>query len=61
MKTKTKKSASKRVKVTRGGKVRRRATSLGHSRANKSGLQLGRKKRARGLMLSKQTVEKFIT
>lgn len=43
------KSFSTRLKVTKQGKVRRRATTLGHSRTNKSGTQLRRKRALRGL------------
>ncbi|MFH1161661.1 MAG: hypothetical protein V1696_00045 [Candidatus Jorgensenbacteria bacterium] len=42
-------SFTQRFRITRQGKVRRRAMALGHSRANKSGRQLLRKKKARGL------------
>jgi len=60
MKQKTKKSVVKRLTVSRNKKVRRRATSLGHSRANKSGQQLSRKKKNRGLTMLTQTVGKYI-
>jgi hypothetical protein len=43
------KSISKRIQISRNGKVRRRATALGHSRANKTTLQMQRKKRERSL------------
>jgi hypothetical protein len=43
------KSISKRIKTTSRGKVRRRATTLGHSRSNKTSLQMSRKKHDRGL------------
>lgn len=46
---KTNKSISKRIRITKRGKVQRRAMILGHSRANKSGRQLNRKKLSRGL------------
>ncbi len=42
-----KKSISKRVRITKSGKILRRAMSLGHSRANKSTAQMKRKKGAR--------------
>ncbi|MEK7512871.1 MAG: hypothetical protein AAB601_01595 [Patescibacteria group bacterium] len=45
----TQKSISNRVKITRRGKVRRRATTLGHSRSNKTSVQMQRKGRERGL------------
>jgi len=44
------KSFTKRIRITKQGKVCRRAMTLGHSRANKSGRQLTRKKKMRGLM-----------
>jgi ribosomal protein L35 len=43
------KSFSSRLKVTKRGKVQRRATTLGHSRMNKSGTQLRRKRGLRGI------------
>jgi len=56
----TKKSVSKRVKISKNGKVRRRATTLGHSRANKSKTQMQRKQKERELGLPKQTVKKYL-
>lgn len=46
-----KKSISKRVKITKTGKILRRAMSLGHSRANKSTTQMKRKKGQRSLAI----------
>ncbi|MFH1193324.1 MAG: hypothetical protein V1656_03380 [Candidatus Jorgensenbacteria bacterium] len=43
-------SFTKRIRITKQGKVLRRAMTLGHSRGNKSGTQLIRKKKMRGLM-----------
>jgi ribosomal protein L35 len=57
---KTKKSVSKRIKLSKSGKVSRRPMSLGHSRSNKSGTQLGRKKSNRGLVLPISTIKKYI-
>ena len=57
---KTKKSVVKRLKVSRRGVLRRRATALGHARANKRGVQMTRKKRSRGLTLPKKTIQKYI-
>ena len=44
-----KKSVSKRIKITKSGKVLRRAMALGHSRVNKRTVQIKRKKNARTL------------
>ena len=44
-----KKSVSKRIKITKSGKILRRAMALGHSRANKRTAQIKRKKNARTL------------
>ena len=49
MKSKSKKSYGKRLRVTRKGKVLRRAMGLGHSRANKSSKQMRRKTKSRGI------------
>jgi len=49
MKKKTQKSVGKRIRVTKQGKVVRRAMGLGHSRANKSSTQMGRKSNSRSL------------
>lgn len=60
---KTKKSITTRLKRTRAGKSKkivRRSTSLGHSRANKSQIQLGRRKRIRDLVLPSKTIGKYI-
>lgn len=57
---KTKKSVSTRIKITKSGKVQRRSTSLGHSRANKNSVQLGRRKRLRGLVMRKKTINQYI-
>jgi ribosomal protein L35 len=44
-----KNSVTSRVRVTKTGKIMRRAMALGHSRSNKTPLQMMRKKRSRGL------------
>ncbi len=49
MKKKSKKSILKRIRITKTGKVVRRAMGLGHSRANKSSTQMGRKANNRTL------------
>ena len=43
------KSYSTRIKVTSRGKIRRRSTTLGHSRMNKTGAQIRHKRRLRKL------------
>ncbi|MFA6365299.1 MAG: 50S ribosomal protein L35 [Candidatus Paceibacterota bacterium] len=53
------KSVSKRIRVTKNGKVMRRAMTLGHSRTNKSSTQLQRKKGMRGLTDSALFMKKF--
>jgi len=58
--TKTRKSVRDRVRVTKRGKVLRRAMALGHSRGNKSSTQMGRKKRARGLDDAAKIVKKYM-
>ncbi len=47
MKTETR--ISKRFRVTKRGKVLRRAMTLGHSRGNKSQRQIHRRRKMRGL------------
>ena len=56
---KTPKSISKRMRITKKGKVVRRAMALGHSRVNKSSSQMNRKKLNRGLVNSKELVKKY--
>lgn len=55
-----KKSISKRIKITRGGKVKRRAMALCHCRTNKSGTQKNRKKANRGLGINVRKLEKHL-
>lgn len=58
---KTKKSVTKRIRITKKGKVTRRAMALGHSRSSKSGTQLGRKKKNRDLVgFPMQTLKKYL-
>lgn len=57
--TKTRKSIRDRIKVTKSGKVRRRAMALGHSRGNKSSKQMRRKSLSRGLDDSAKIVKKY--
>ncbi|MEK7089247.1 MAG: 50S ribosomal protein L35 [Patescibacteria group bacterium] len=56
---KTSKSISKRIRITKNGKVMRRAMALGHSRVNKSSSQMKRKKLSRGLVNSKELIKKY--
>lgn len=56
---KTSKSISKRIRITKKGKVMRRAMALGHSRVNKSSSQMKRKKLSRGLINSKELIKKY--
>jgi len=46
--------------ITKNGKVRRRAMSLGHNKANKRKVQQQRKKNFRGLVMSKKTISKYL-
>lgn len=56
---KTKKSVKNRIRVTKRGKVLRRAMALGHARGNKSATQLRRKARHRGLDDAAKIVKKY--
>lgn len=55
-----KKSISQRIKITKKNKIRRRATTLGHSRSNKSGRQLARKKKNRSFNEKKKMIKKYL-
>lgn len=55
-----KKSISQRIKITKKNKIRRRATTLGHSRSNKSSKQLMRKKKGRSFNESKKMIKKYL-
>ncbi|MDP3725129.1 MAG: 50S ribosomal protein L35 [Nanoarchaeota archaeon] len=54
------KAISKRIKITGGGKIKRRAMGLGHSKTNKNADQLLRKKRQRGLGFSARVINKYL-
>lgn len=54
-----KKSISNRIRITKKGKILRRAMALGHSRGNKRKVQMLRKKNARGLNIPKTTITKY--
>lgn len=54
------KSIAKRVKITKQGKLKHRATTLGHSRGNKSQKEYLRKKGMRNLSIKKKTIKKYI-
>ncbi len=56
---KTPKSITKRIRITKKGKVVRRAMALGHSRVNKSTSQMKRKKLSRGLENSTELIKKY--
>lgn len=56
---KTPKSIAKRIRITKKGKVVRRAMALGHSRVNKSTSQMKRKKLSRGLENSTELIKKY--
>ncbi|MAF80036.1 50S ribosomal protein L35 [bacterium] len=53
-----KKSITKRIKITKRGKVKRRPMGLGHSKTNKSSKQLLRKRGNRRLGLSAKVINK---
>jgi ribosomal protein L35 len=57
---KTRKSVSKRIRVTKNGKIQRRAMTLGHSRGNKSQRQMHRKRVERGLATMAKEVRRYI-
>lgn len=52
-----KKSAAKRIKITKTGKVKRRAMGLGHSRANKRRVQILRRRKKRGLKIPGKSIK----
>ncbi len=53
------KSVSKRIKIKKSGKILRRATALGHSRANKNTVQMKRKKNGRDLYISAKKIKRY--
>lgn len=54
------KSISKRVKISKSGKILRRAMTLGHSRANKNSVQMQRKKHGRNLEIRAKRITSYI-
>ncbi|MEK7464687.1 MAG: hypothetical protein AAB617_02835 [Patescibacteria group bacterium] len=52
-------SISQRIRVTKNGKVMRRAMGLGHSRASKTSGQMKRKAKSRGLNIPAMTIKKY--
>lgn len=54
------KSFTKRIKIKTKGKALRRATTLGHSRSNKSGSQMLRKRKHRSLTMKNKVIAKYI-
>lgn len=53
------KSVTKRIKIGKTGKVTRRAMSLGHSRGNKTSVQMQRKNKARSLDIKLKTINRY--
>ncbi len=53
------KSISKRLKITKTGKILRRAMAQGHFLAKKRSIQIRRKKLFRGLDMGKKIVKKY--
>ncbi len=54
------KSIQKRLRITKSGKVMRRAPALGHSRGNKNTAQMKRKKNSRGLNLPTEKIKRYL-
>jgi len=54
------KSVTQRVKITKRGKVIRRAMVLGHSKINKSQIQILRKRKSRGLNIPEKVLRKYL-
>jgi len=54
------KSVTKRIQLTKTGKIRRRAVALGHNKNNKSSLQKLRKKKNRDLYMKNKTIKKYL-
>jgi hypothetical protein len=55
---KSRKSFVSRIKITKNGKASHRR-SLGHSRANKSPVELTRRKKSRGLVMRTKTLKNY--
>ena len=55
-----KKMVTKRIKLTKNGKIKRRAMGLGHSRANKSRVQILRKRKKRDLNFPERNITKHL-
>lgn len=55
-----KKSISQRIKITKSGKILRRAMGQGHCRAKKRTAQLKRRKNFRGLEFGKKMIKKHL-
>lgn len=54
------KSISKRIKVTKNGKVMRRAMAQGHNRSKRSATQSRRKKLERNLFDGKRILSRYV-
>jgi len=55
-----KKSLSKRIKISKRGKILRKAMGQGHCRAKKRTTQLKRRKKFRGLEFGKKMIKKHL-
>lgn len=55
-----KKSVIQRIRITRKGKVLRRAMALSHCRANKTSIQQMRKQRMRVLLVKAKTLANYL-
>ncbi|MEK7574176.1 MAG: hypothetical protein AAB514_01440 [Patescibacteria group bacterium] len=55
-----KKSLSKRIKISKNGKILRKAMGLGHCRAKKSTTQRKRRKNLRGLLHGEKFIKKHL-
>ncbi|KKU98841.1 MAG: hypothetical protein UY32_C0013G0038 [Candidatus Jorgensenbacteria bacterium GW2011_GWC1_48_8] len=53
------KSVTQRIRITKRGKIMRRAMALGHSKSNKSQVQILRKRKSRELNISEKILSKY--
>jgi len=54
------KSITKRIRITKKGKLARRARGLSHTRTNKKTNQLMRRRGGRNLVMSAKNINKFL-
>lgn len=54
------KSVTKRIQLTKTGKIRRRAVALGHNKNNKTQKQKLRKRKNRDLVMKNKTIKKYL-